>query len=417
MTNTFEAHVLVLDDESLMRKMLTRLLTNMGFKNVTACEDGQTALKLVDGLSKRPTLILCDLNMPGMDGVEFIRRLVEHGYMGSLILVSGEDERTLQLASKLVEAHHIEVLGSLHKPVFQQMLAQLLEKWRPTIPSAETVQGKRYSAERLGHAIAHGELLNYYQPKVRVATGDVDGVETLVRWRHPQDGLVYPDRFIGVAEAQGLIDALTHAVLVQALSDVATWRRMGLTLKVAINVSMDNLNVLEFPDFVTAHAQAAGVPPQSVVLEVTESRLAHDLRAPLEILMRLRLRRFGLSIDDFGTGHSSLAQLRDMPFEELKIDQSFVHGAHSHETNRAIFFASLRLANELGMTPVAEGVEDQADWNFLRQAGCDLAQGYFVARPMLANQVLDWVARWKMLWASGQLSDESGAGVASDQGS
>jgi len=405
MTGLFRAHVLVLDDEPFMRKLLARLLTNAGFKNVTTCEDGQSALRLVDGTSNPPALILCDLNMPGMDGVEFIRRLVEHGYTGSLILVSGEDERTLQSASKLVQAHHIDVLGSLHKPVSPQMLSAVLAGWRPMHHAAEAVQGRRYAPERVEEAITRGELVNYYQPKVRVATGEVDGVETLVRWRHPQDGLVFPDQFIGVAETHGLINALTHAVLGQALSDVAAWKQAGLALKVAINVSMDNLNALEFPDIVTARAQAAGVSPQSIVLEVTESRLMHDLRAPLEILTRLRLRRFGLSIDDFGTGHSSLSQLRDMPFEELKIDQGFVHGAHSHETNRAIFLASLRLANELGMTSVAEGVEDQADWDFLRQAGCDLAQGYFVARPMPADHVLDWVARWKVLWASGRLSD------------
>jgi EAL domain-containing protein (putative c-di-GMP-specific phosphodiesterase class I)/AmiR/NasT family two-component response regulator len=396
MMDKFGAHVLVLDDEPYMRKLLVQSLTNVGFRNVHACEDGQAALRFVDGALNRPALILCDLNMPGMDGVELIRRLVEHGYTGSLILVSGEDERTLQSAGKLVQAHHIEVLGSLHKPVSLQMLSSLIAGWSPTSHAAKAVQRKPYPAERLSQAIAHGELVNYYQPKVHMTTGDVEGLETLVRWRHPQDGLVFPDQFIGVAEAHGLIDALTQAVLVQALSDVAAWTRMGLTLRVAVNVSMDNLHVLEFPDIVTKHAQAAGVLPQSIVLEVTESRLAHDLRAPLEILMRLRLRRFGLSIDDFGTGHSSLTQLRDMPFEELKIDQSFVHGAHSHETNRALFFASLRLAKELGMKSVAEGVEDQSDWDFLRQTGCDLAQGYFIARPMPADQLPDWISRWKV---------------------
>lgn len=403
MTDTSNSHVLVLDDEPWMRKLLVQLLKNVGFTNVTGCEDGQSALLIVDDPSRQPALILCDLNMPGMDGVEFIRRLVEHGYTGSLILVSGENERTLQLASKLVQAHHIEVLGSLHKPVSLEMLRPLIADWRPKHHAVDANRSKCYSADRLRQAIEHGELVNYYQPKVRMATGAVDGVETLVRWRHPRDGLVFPDRFIGIAEAHGLIDALTHAVLAQALSDVATWKQAGLALKVAINVSMDNLHVLEFPDVITGNVQAAGVSPQSVVLEVTESRLAHDLRAPLEILMRLRLRRFGLSIDDFGTGHSSLAQLRDMPFEELKIDQSFVHGAHANETNRAIFYASLRLANELGMTSVAEGVEDQADWNFLRQSGCDLVQGYFVARPMPAGQMPDWVAQWRILWESGRL--------------
>jgi len=212
---------------------------------------------------------------------------------------------------------------------------------------------------------------------------------------HPLDGMVFPDQFIGMAEAHGLIDALTHTVLVQSLADAATWRRQGLSLRVAVNVSMDNLTALEFPEFVTAQAQAAGIAPQMVVLEVTESRLMSDLRAPLEILTRLRLRRFRLSIDDFGTGHSSLAQLRDAPFEELKIDQSFVHGAHANETIRAIFLASLGLGKELGMEVVAEGVEDQADWDFLAHSGCDLAQGYFIARPMPAADLWTWRAAWQ----------------------
>ena len=125
-----------------------------------------------------------------------------------------------------------------------------------------------------------------------------------------------------------------------------------------------------------------------------------DLRAPLEILTRLRLRRFRLSIDDFGTGHSSLAQLRDVPFDQLKIDRSFVHGAHHNETLRAIFFASLGLAKELGMEVVAEGVEDAADWAFLQRTECDLAQGYLIARPMPADQILGWAASWRQRWAA-----------------
>ena len=143
------------------------------------------------------------------------------------------------------------------------------------------------------------------------------------------------------------------------------------------------------------------MPAHQVVLEVTESRLMTDSRAPLEILARLRLRRFGLSIDDFGTGHSSLAQLRDIPFDELKVDRSFVHGAHADETMRAIYEASLGLAKQLNMDIVAEGVEDQADWDFLRRSGCHLAQGYFIAKPMTAADLSDWVDAWR-----GRLRDE-----------
>ena len=388
-------HILVLDDEPFMLKLLARLLTNLGFTSVATCDAGQAALDLVDDTLHVPQLILCDLNMPGMDGVEFIRKLVEHGYGGSLILVSGEDERTLQSARKLVQAHRITVLGVLQKPVSPQMLSKLLTGWVPEAHTAARLPGKGYSEDRLNQAIRQGELVNHYQPKVAVATGEVVGVETLVRWRHPQDGLVYPDQFVGLAETHGLIDALTSVVLAQALRDTAAWVYQGLKLKVAVNVSMDNLTALEFPERVTACAAAAEVAPLSIVLEVTESQLMKDLRAPLEILTRLRMRRFKLSIDDFGTGHSSLAQLRDVPFDELKIDQSFVHGAHSNETNRAIFFASLGLAKELGMEVVAEGVEDQADWDFLQKTGCDLAQGYFIARPMPAEDLVAWVAAWR----------------------
>lgn len=392
--NKSTIRILVLDDESFMLKLLARMLTRLGFTSVTTCDNGSAALACVDAAGNSPHLILTDLNMPEMDGIEFVRNLVEHNYTGSLILVSGEDERVLQMAEKLVLAHRITVLGHLKKPVSLAELSTLMEK-SIRVQSAPQTPKNAYSADQVRAAIANGELVNYYQPKVAVASGAVIGVETLVRWRHPVDGLVFPDQFIGVAEDHGLIDDLTRVVLKSAMAQAKAWQQAGLRLHVAVNVSMDNLSSVAFVDFVAGAAVAAGVAPQDIVLEVTESRLMLDQRAPLEVLTRLRLKRFRLSIDDFGTGHSSLTQLRDIPFDELKIDQGFVHGAWRDETARAIYDASLGLGKQLGMEVVAEGVEDRNDWDLMRRTGCDLAQGYFIARPMPAADLVGWMESWQ----------------------
>jgi EAL domain-containing protein (putative c-di-GMP-specific phosphodiesterase class I) len=385
--------ILVVDDDLFMLKLLNRMLHRQGFTNVTLCEGAGVALDLIGGRSEPVNIILCDLNMPGVDGLEFVRGLVARQYAGSLILVSGAEERVLHSAEKLIRAHSIPLLGTLVKPVSMATLAEQLEKWSfpvAAVPRDKTVR----DALEVSAAIANGELVNYYQPKVAVSSGQIVGVETLVRWNHPRDGLIMPDQFIGVAEEHGLIDALTHAVSMAALTQSRIWLNKGLKLQVAINVSMDNLTALNFPDDLARQANLFRIMHEAIIIEVTESRLMHDLRAPLEVLTRLRLKGFRLSIDDFGTGHSSLAQLRDLPFDELKVDRGFVHRAWQDKAANAIYGASLNLAKQLEMDIVAEGVEDREDWDFLLRTGCELAQGYFIGRPMPGADLPIWMSDW-----------------------
>jgi len=397
MTEKSTIRILVVDDEPSALRLLSRMLANMGFASVIPCNSGHAALEQMDQADGSPDVILLDLNMPEMDGVEFVRKLVERRYTGSLILVSGEDERVLQATGNLVRAQQLTLLGSLQKPVTPKGLAALFGKWSPPLQNHPSRAAKEvYSADELRAAIANGELVNYYQPKVAVATHRVVGVETLVRWCHPVDGMVLPDQFIDIAETHGLIHDLTRTVLINALAQAKLWQEAGLVLQLGVNVSIDNLASLDFADFVTGLADKTGVPPQQVVLEVAENCIpAHDARVPLETLTRLRLKRFRLSIDDFGTGDSSLAQLRDVPFDELKIDGSFVHHASTDEVIRAKYDASLAIARELGMEVVAEGVEDRDDWDFLCSTECNLAQGYFIARPMPAADLPGWTQAWQ----------------------
>jgi EAL domain-containing protein (putative c-di-GMP-specific phosphodiesterase class I)/ActR/RegA family two-component response regulator len=392
--DTTATGIVLLDDDPFMLKLLTQMLARLGYTRVVACDSGQKALQHVRN-RELVDLILLDINMPGMDGIEFIRQLVECRYGGSVILVSGENSRILESVDKLIEAHQLIALGCLQKPVNPDELARLMSTLKPNDGHRRLKRASQsYSAEQFRAAISQGELLNYYQPKVALATGEVVGMESLVRWQHPVDGLIFPDQFLGLAEEQGLLTEVTRVVLGEAMGQAKAWRLAGHHLPIAVNVSMDDLTALDFPDMAEALAASVGVDPRLLTLELTEGQVMRQLSTILDVLTRLSLKRFRLSIDDFGTGHSSLAQLRDLPFNELKVDRGFVHGASTDGTRAAICSASLRMAHELQMQVVGEGIEDQDDWNFLSQLGCDVGQGYFIARPMPAADVLAWMSLW-----------------------
>ena len=386
---------MIIDDDPFVLRMLARQLVRLGCDQVLPFSSARDALAAMSEGDTSVGLTICDLQMPEMDGVQFVGELGRIGYSGALAVASGEDGRILQTAEKLARAHGLHVLGALRKPVALDELRDLLARSAAHRAAIPRQMRPAYPPEDLRRALAEGELVNHYQPQIDVATGALVGVETLVRWHHPRDGMVFPDQFISTAEEHDLIDDVTHVVLTEALRQARRWDDAGLDLRVAVNVSMDNLAALGFPDFVAASAHDAGVTPTHLVLEVTESRLMKDQRAPLEILTRLALKRIGLSIDDFGTGHSSLAQLRDFPFDELKVDRSFIHGASRDSALSAIVVASCGMARQLGMSVVAEGVEDRADWDYVRACGCHRAQGYFMGRPMPAPDLQSWMVTWE----------------------
>jgi len=389
---TMPRFCLIVEDDPFQCKLLSHQLRQLGVQRVETCPSAEVLLKSIDAGDK-VDLIVLDINLPGMDGIEVLRHLVGRRYAGELLLVSGEGESMLATAARLARAHRLKILGQVSKPVSLQMLASFLKLPSPLLePESRVTQC--YTPDEVARAIKEGELVGFYQPKVRVDNRQVVGAEYLVRWQHPEDGLIFPDEFICSAEAAGLICELTATVFADALRQLKKWQERGLDLKVAVNVSMDDLCAPAFADQVFAMCEKSGVKAEDLVLEVTESRLEHNLTNVLEVLGRLRLRHFRLSIDDFGTGHSSLARLRDLPFNELKIDRSFTHRAWEDPRRLAIYESSLDMARRLGMQVVAEGVEDEEDWSFLQENDCHMAQGYYVSRPLPPGEFILWLEGW-----------------------
>lgn len=392
--NRSAVRILVIDDEPFILKLHARLLADLGFKSALTFESGPLALDEMDRASA-PDLILLDIAMPGMDGTQFIRHLAKRSYAGGLVLITGEDQRLLPTVARLAGEVGLTVVGQLRKPVTPAQLDALLGEWERWSAAVERPASKIYSRDEIQGGIRRQEMVNHYQPKVCLRTGDLLGVECLARWQHPEDGLVLPGLFIGVAERTGLIEELSRLIISAALAEIQGLPLSGPRLQISLNVSASLLTSMDFAAFVAAEAQRALVAPRDVCLEVTESQIIADPRTPLEVLVRLRLLGFGLSIDDFGTGYSSFAQLSNIPFDELKIDRRFVHGASTDPTARANYDCSLALARSLPIRSVAEGVEDRADWDLVRSTGCDEAQGYLIGRPMEASALPAWHEEWK----------------------
>ena len=387
----FSIKLLLVDDDYIMHRITTVMLNDLGISGVLNAMSGQSALEMLQDYDGNIDVVICDLNMPEMDGVEFIRHLAKRNFTGSLIMASGENVRILKTVEKLAIEHDLHVLGVLEKPVTPAKLSELLDSLDQIRQEGTMMMVDPFSLADLQQAISGEQLDTYFQPKVDIASGRVVGVEALVRWNHPVKGLIKPNAFISMAEDNGLIGELTDVVCNRALDYAQQLKSMGHDLNVAINISVDSLTNLEWPDRISELLEQSGLDPSSISFEITESRLMEHLSVALDILSRLSLKRFNLSIDDFGTGYSSMEQLQRIPFAEFKIDRAFVHGAAREASARAILESSVLLAKKLDMKVVAEGVEDQEDWDLVAEVGCDQVQGYFVSRPLPFRHLVKWL--------------------------
>lgn len=394
-----QASILVVDDDVLAQEIIVAGLKSIGYEGIKAEGKGETALNL---LREDPAieLIVLDLHMPGLDGIRFMRQLSDFRRNVDVILASGQRGRLLSTTIGLGRSMGLNVLGALQKPVGMDQLKELLDQRR----CVETTR-QELGVVRVPLSIAdlrsgvlgidkdnHPHLM--FQPVVSVATGEIVSVEVLARWWSRERGILTPDLFLPLAEEEGLLDQLTRKIYEQTIEQAAQWFKAGKRISVAVNLSINSFGDDSFAPFLISRAAAHKVDCSALIFEVSESQTSSVTPDCLEALLNLRLRGFRLSIDDFGTGSSSFAHVKNIPFTELKIDREFVTGAATDGESRSILEESINLARRLNMSVVAEGVETREEWNLVERLGCDFVQGFYCSRPVENSELLKLINSW-----------------------
>ncbi len=388
---------MVAEDHEFQRSTVVRLLRNLGAGIIHEAADGHEALRIVRDLDSRIDIIISDLDMPGMDGMEFLRHLGEARARVSIILASALEQKLLASIATMSEAYGLNLLGAVEKPLTRAKLEPMIARHRRALhrSGGPKAANSSFSLTEIEIGLENNEFEPFFQPKLSLATGRIHGVEALARWRHPVQGIVAPFAFIQLMEDSGLIDDLTWTMLKKSATLCSRWRSAGLDATVSVNLSLKSLVDMQLADRVIEIVGKQNLEPAHMVLELTESAVTAEVGRVLENLARMRMKGFGLSIDDYGTGYSSMQQLTRIAFTELKIDQSFVMNAAKQNSARVILESSLDMARKLGIVSVGEGVETADDWNLLRELRCDIAQGYYIARPMDYPAFMAWTRERK----------------------
>lgn len=332
-----------------------------------------------------PDAVIIDPDAIATDPGRALRAVQDSGAV--LLLLGTPDDAAIGRFRELAAAQGLELAGTIPKPIMPESLQVALRV---------LVGELNFSAADIGHAVMRGEMTAWYQLQLaRHASGwRADGAEALARWEHPVHGVVMPGAFVPLAEARGQIAVITDCVLQTAVQQLSVWHRQGLPFRVAANLSPVMVTDPDFPERLSRLLQEYDVPARALLLEIPEPSLAVAPDGFLSMLARLRVYGFGLVLEHFGSGVSSLADLYRTPFSELKIDRRLVTRLNEDEDARQLVRGIIALAHELGLSTSAETVETREALDFLYEAGCDRAQGFVISRPLPATEFQAIASQW-----------------------
>ncbi|WP_045857089.1 EAL domain-containing response regulator [Teredinibacter purpureus] len=389
-----DSSILIVDDSRAICEALTAILHDCGVSNVDYCLNGEEAYTRVERDPTAYDALFVDLHMEGMDGLELMHKLNELRYRGGIIVMSALDKKILDFTLEVISNYNLRVLGSAEKPLERTLIAFMVKRiksYYPTVSRKEKVLKRR----ELYEAIKNNKVITYFQPKISAVNNTVVGLECLVRLNMGRAGVISPAAFLPVAERFELIESLTDAVLNTALPQFRRFREhTQLDCSLAINISPLQLYNNLLPETLNEYLNRHLVAKRNVIIEITENHAIRE-ESQLKNLNRMRIHGFQLSLDDYGAGFTNLRQLKNLPFNEIKLDAQMINGIHTDKVLRIMVESVRKVTHEMGLNLVAEGISDSKDLMVISDIGVDAYQGYLFCRPKPMDELLRWHANWE----------------------
>lgn len=398
----FPLRVLVVDDSKTICQLMSKALSSMGTAHHAIAHTGEEAIVCIRDEQVEYDLIFVDLNMPVLDGMQLLQFLAGYRFPGSVVILSSLDAKVIKIAASLAGEYGLKLAGCIEKPIDPNKIESMLDHvLQYQLPSASGHYCKQIPLEYVTDALNHTGIIPYYQPKVNLKNNTVKGLEVLARIRKP-NGLeldVFPaSEFITIVEESNLSHHLLMAVLEQTLKDMPAIRQeFGKDIIIAVNISPKDLLNGDLPLQLSDLLDYYKAKPSEFIIEVTES-VAIENPSQLDTLNRLRIKGFGLSLDDFGTGYTNIHQLRDLPYNEVKLDRSLAHNVCKDKLTRVISESLFGIFSELSLDVVVEGIEAQSDVNFFDDIGYPVCfQGFAISEPKDLKDILHWHQSWQRI--------------------
>lgn len=385
--------LLVDDSQAILNFVATVLEQNYSINNIYQATSATEAIQVLRKSSQQFNLIFIDLNMPNTDGIQLLKQIADLKYHGYIAIMSGVATKIISSVELLAKEYKLNYIGTLIKPIHEGDFEKIITKLGQSRSKKQTVESlKTYEIIR---ALKNDDFKVLYQPQVSLINRSFVGVEALCRLNHPRLGMVSPNRFIDKAEESELILHITIAVLKQSFADWQQWNKLGLNISLSVNVSPTNLQQPEFADSIFSLLEQYHMPAEMLCLEVTENILADDRQQELSNISRLNMRGIKIALDDFGKEHATIERLQNLPIDYVKLDKSYFISQNEHNHQLNLLSTTLALSEKLHIATCAEGIEDSTSMALATEMKCDIAQGYFISKPLPASEVIAWSQQWQ----------------------